>query len=55
MTAPLALPGRAIRCFISPPPRSASMRPHCARSMASRRSTALILALRAKRWNPLVW
>ena len=47
-------PLRATRCLISPPPRSASIRPLSARSMASRKLLSAIPSRRTNRANHFV-
>ena len=49
----LPSPVRAIRCLMTPPPRSASICPLSARSVASKTTVSEILSFRAYRWNHL--
>jgi len=50
----LPRPRRAIRCLITPPPRSASMSPASAWTIASQRSSSRMPSWLAKRPKPFV-
>src|SRR3546814_14611057 len=47
-------PGRATRCLMTPPPRSASTSPHSARCTASRSAESSIRSFREKALEPAI-